>query len=508
MNKIIAYITISLIIIYWVYLRFYELDTWSFWIDEWYSSIVSYFSYINNFSPLMLNWDYNFSQYAFTFLQNISFSLFWISDFAARIPSFIISILTIFLYLIFANEIFKTNKDKHIYIIFMMILFVFSTWQIIWAREARFYELLWFIYFISIYFLWKYFVKNDNSYYLYFFISSIIWIFFHPFCFWLIVIWFILFIYKTYKTKNLKNIRKIVILWIIINLYLIIDLSIRYISNWNSNISNPLSWVNYLWDYNFINYLFFYIKSIYSQLWIIFIAYLWMLIFFLSKKKYIEFIIFWLTFIINIVTISIWYMWHTRYMFHLYSLITFIWSLWIILFIHFIIKKFTLKKLWVYILIFIILFWIIKTYKLSIIPQRFYYIDYTSPKPNFKMAYNYLNENIKDAKIISGFPHLCYWYNIKNIEKCEYSIKINLIWNKKVTETLNKQEKEYYSNIKSINNYTELDKNTHYFVLDDLTIKNAINKDIINDVINNCTMIYKDVWNYESSNFLWIWRCN
>ena len=56
----------------------------------------------------------------------------------------------------------------------MMFIFTFSTWQIIWSREARFYEILSFIYLLDIYFLWKYFVKNNDSYFLYFLILSLI----------------------------------------------------------------------------------------------------------------------------------------------------------------------------------------------------------------------------------------------------------------------------------------------------------------------------------------------
>lgn len=286
---------------------------------------------------------------------------------------------------------------------------------------------------------------------------------------------------------------------------------INYLSNSNTDISNTIKQINFLWDYNFLNYTIFYIKNIYSQLWIIFISYIFMIIYFIKKWKYIEFILFWLLVILNIVFISNWYMAHTRYMFHIYSIITFIWSLWIIIFINFIIKsyKFKYKKLAILFLIILVIFSIIKTYKITLIPQRFYYIDYTSPKPNFKLAYENINKYFPDKKIISWFPHLCYWYNLDETEKCSYAININLIWNKSLEKDLIIQKNENYTNIKYINDLKEIKNiNQYIFVLDDLTIKNAINKDLINDIINNCNMIYKDVWDYESSNFIWIWSCN
>jgi hypothetical protein len=40
------------------------------------------------------------------------------------------------------------------------------------------------------------------------------------------------------------------------------------------------------------------------------------------------------------------------------------------------------------------------TFKFTFLPQKFYYIDDTSPKPNFKMAYDFL-KNKENLQIIS-----------------------------------------------------------------------------------------------------------
>lgn len=508
MNKISYYLILSLILFYGIYLRFYELDTWSFWIDEWYSSLVSYFSYLNSFIPKLINGNLYISQYLFTFSQSISFSIFWVSDFSARLPSFIFWIIQILIYFIFANAILKNTKYKNIYILFLFFIFVLSTWQIIWTREARFYELLSLLYLLNIYFLWQYFVKNNKNIFKYFIIILILSLLFHPFFLSILIISIFLFLYKIIKNKNKNDYKKLIYIFISLNIYLIIDLIIRYITVWQTNITQTVTQINYNLDLNFLTYINFYLRSIYSELWIIFIAYIIMIIYFLLKKKYIEFIIFWISFIINIVAISYWYMAHSRYMFHLYSIITFIWGLWIILFINFINKKFK-NKLITIITIFITFFTITQTYKLTIIPQRFYYIDFTSPKPNFKMAYNFLEKNYFDEKIISWFPHICYWYNIRNFQKCEYAININLTWNKNNESYLEKRQRENYTNINFINDIKDLEKNKNYlFVLDDLSIKNMINKKLFDEINNNCALIYKDVWDYESSNFIWIWRCN
>lgn len=198
-------------------------------------------------------------------------------------------------------------------------------------------------------------------------------------------------------------------------------------------------------------------------------------------------------------------------MFHIYSIITLVWGYSLFIAFDYLIYNysFKFKKVLILILFIIVWFWIYKTYNITLIPQRYYYIDYTSPKPNFKMAYDYLEKNHSEAKIVSWFPHICYWYNLKNTEKCKYSIRINLIWNKNIDKKLKKEQNESYTNVAFIDNLKDITNlKNYYFIIDDLTFKNALNKALINDIIKKCSMIYKDVWNYETSSFIWIWRCN
>ncbi len=511
MKKIIFYISMLVIFIYWIYIRYYELWTWSFWIDEWYSSIVSYFASLNNFIPYLASGKYDFSQYLFTFFQSISFYSFWISDYSARLPSFVFWIINILIYYLLSIELLKNNKNRYLATFSIMFVFIFSTWQIIWTREARFYELLSFLYLINIYFLWKYTLTNNFRYYLLFFIFALTWILFHPFCFWLILIWLIVLFYNIYKEKNYNKFSLILWFFIIWLIYLLIDIWFKYISSWDIYLSESIPKVNNINNYNYINYLLLYIKNLYNELWIIFITYSIWVIYMLYRKKIYEFLIFWLLVAINILIISYWYMAHTRYMFHLYSIITLIWWYNMFIFWEYLISKYNYRfkkiiSVWI-ILLFTI--WIYFTYNLTIVPQRFYYIDYTSPKPNFKMAYNYLNQNYKDSNIISWFPQLCYWYNINNTQKCKYAINVNLIWNKNLINELKELKYENYTNLEFINNLENI-KNieNYYFLLDDLTIKNAINKNLIEDIIDKCDLFYKDIWNYESNNLLWIWHCN
>ena len=111
----------------------------------------------------------------------------------------------------------------------MMFLFVFSTWQIIWTREARFYELLSFLYLLNVYFLWRYFVKNDKNIFVYFVVVLFLSIIFHPFFLSILIISIILFLYKSIKNKT--GYKKLFYLFLGLNIYLIIDLVTRYITS-------------------------------------------------------------------------------------------------------------------------------------------------------------------------------------------------------------------------------------------------------------------------------------
>ncbi|MDP2090183.1 MAG: glycosyltransferase family 39 protein [Candidatus Gracilibacteria bacterium] len=510
MKKIIFYIILLFIFIYGVYIRYYELGTGSFWIDEGYSSIVSYFSYLNNFIPFLPNDKYDFGNYIFTFLQNISFKNFGISDYSARIPSFVLGILNMIIYFIFSKELLKNNKHKNIALLFMMFLFTFSTWQIIWSREARFYELLSFIYLSNTYLLWKYSLNNDFKYYLWFLVLTLIGVIFHPFCFGFFIVGLILFIYKIIKEREKNKYISLFGLIIVLLIYGIIDLGFKYISIKNLNITNSIPLLNSLGDFNYITYLYFYIESIYNQLGIIFISYIIGIGYYIYKGKVVEFIIFGLLIIINILFISYGYMAHTRYMFHLYSIITLIGGYSIINIIGYLLDDYIgkFKKSLIIITIIVSIVGIYKSYNLTILAQRFYYIDYTSPKPNFKMAYSYLEKNHPKSFIVSGFPHLCYWYNLKNVDICKYGIKINLTGSKNLDKNIIDAKYENYTNISYLNDIKEIDNiEKYYFVLDDLTIKNSLNKQFINNIINNCQLIYKDIGNNEPSNFLGIWHC-
>gem|GEM_PF-7117158 len=78
-------------------------------------------------------------------------------------------------------------------------------------------------------------------------------------------------------------------------------------------------------------------------------------------------------------------MFHSRYMLHLYPIIIMVGTYFFYIIINsFFYEKNNIKKLLYIFLSMFLLFKIFTTYNFTIIPKKNYYIDSTSPQPNFK----------------------------------------------------------------------------------------------------------------------------
>lgn len=502
MRKILFYATLSALVLYWVFLRYYELGFSSFWIDEWYSSIISYFMMQNHLLPQLWNGVYEFSQYFFHIFQVMSFQIFWISDFSARIPSLIFSGAQIFIFYLFSQELLKKSQYKNIGILFLMCLFLFSTWQIIWSREARFYEMLSFLYFTTSFFLYKYIEYERRKYFAWMLVFLFIGILFHPFFLWLTALSGIfLFINWIKKHQYINFLIFLVVIWSAF----FIDFLSKYFLEWSYFFQQ----VNTVKEYYFSTFFVFYQQILYWELGIILLfAFFWILYFFL-KKEWKKFVFFSAIIAGNLFVLSFWYFAHSRYIFHIFSLITLLWGYMIIIFFETALKYISQKnrKIFLGISLLLWVFGLFFTYNFTFLPQKFYYIDYTSPKPNFKNTYEYIKQNNPNTKIISGFPHMCYWYNRENTDVCEYALKVNLIGSHAFEQEMKQKNVENYTNVAYIDDFSQIDTSKYLFVMDDLTLKNTINKAFIREIITQCDMIYKDVWDYDSANFIWIWKC-
>jgi len=520
-NKMkIYYLLIFLILSYSIYIKFYFLWEQSFWIDEWFSSYVSMEFFNNGFNFMKPEY------FLHNFSQVLSFNIFWVSDFSSRFFSVIFSIInTVFIYLI-SFKLFKDKKQA----IFSTLIFSFLTWEIIWARQARFYSLLQLIFSINLYLNIsivknilekKVFLKYLNI----FIIISYIWILFHPFLYsnlviFLVSIFSVIFV-KIVNNKNslkynlstegfspLKVIKQkffsflfnkyFNLIWTFFILLIIFWIEVyKYIYLWES------LWVSSdrkLPEHFIESYINNYNNHLFSELWILYFLFIISFFIFAIKRKFLELIFLGFSFLFIFYVISQkWFLFHTRYVLILFPLII-IWASYSIVYFYKSINSFCQQRalaLWIikYIYIIIIFILILLSAKFTFLPQKEYLIDYTSPQPNFKQAYNIIPNN---SKIISWFPMMCEWYFWKKWE-CIYHLPVDYVWSPESVKHVLERWKDNYTKLPYLLNLDQLEKQKkYYFVLDDLSIKRTIGKNILKELFDNWKIIFDDWIKYNN----------
>ncbi len=482
-NKRVIYGLLWILFLYSLFLKVYFLWYQSFWIDEGFSSHISY----NFFQDGI---DFKKQQYLIhNISQVISFNISWVSDFSARISSVLFSCINaLFIYLI-SLHLFKDKKQA----LFASIIFSFLTWEIIWARQARFYALLQLIFSINIYLIIKIINDFKIKYFNIALISLYIWVLFHPFL-WSNVVLFILWIIYLLILQK-KNLRKrvlfnkksisiyliiIFIIWIEATKYFLQE---KWVSiPWASTKLPQDSIESYIQKYSYHLSSQLGILHMFSFIWMFIIAY---------KRKILESIIlsFWYIFIFYIISQK-GFLFHTRYVLILYPLIIIL-SSYSIFYFHSLIKRNIFKHTYTIIIWLLILF----TAKFTFFPQKEYAIDYTSPQPSFKQAYNIIPN---EAQVISWFPMMCEWYFWQKWE-CIYHLPVDYVWSpESIQNTLNRW-KDNYTSLLYLLSLNQLEKSKkYYFVFDALSLSRTINKDILKEVLQNWEIIFNQWKTYNN----------
>jgi len=316
MWKKTIYALIVLIFIYAFFIRFYELWYQSFWIDEWFSSIKSLAMLANNMLPVLWDGSIKLSQYLHLFLQSISYKFLGVNDFAWRVFSILFNIWSWIVLLFFSKDLLKVKYKEYylIWVLWVIILFLFSSREITWARQARFYSMLWFIFILISYFLYKYFILNEKKYFKYVVLSLSIWIWFHSFIWSLLLVFIIFTSIKYYKEDIKYSEYKTEIKWILIAVWLLIFQKWLFVFFWTGWGIVPI--INDVWELS-IQYSKNYHIHLLDKLWIIYILFFGGLIrmFFKDFQKWLFFS---LIFGINFYFISYKLcLFHSRYMLHL-----------------------------------------------------------------------------------------------------------------------------------------------------------------------------------------------
>ncbi|HDP74051.1 MAG TPA: phospholipid carrier-dependent glycosyltransferase [Candidatus Woesearchaeota archaeon] len=144
-----------LILVYGFILRIAHLGYQSMWLDETISAAAAK-GILEHGYPLLQSG----AAYTRALLFHYGMAFFiWIfrEDFGARLISVIFGVLTIWLAYIFAKKFIKTTFPR----LAFPLLIALSTAQIIYSRQARFYQAFLFFYFLSFYLFYTIIIKKE-----------------------------------------------------------------------------------------------------------------------------------------------------------------------------------------------------------------------------------------------------------------------------------------------------------------------------------------------------------
>ena len=142
------------------YLRFNNLGDRSFWIDE---AITTYaaIGLLEHGTPVLPSGIVYNRALLNTYLIALSFKIFGVSEFSARIVSVIFGTLTIPLVYLLGKELGKRTG------LIATLIITFSVFDIVWAREARMYAQFQFFYLLTAYLFYIGLKRNDSKQFLF-----------------------------------------------------------------------------------------------------------------------------------------------------------------------------------------------------------------------------------------------------------------------------------------------------------------------------------------------------
>ncbi|NCC70885.1 hypothetical protein EOM09_04850 [bacterium] len=140
------------ILIYGFFLRIIYLSYNPFWIDETISGLAAK-GILNYGYPILDSGSEYLRAKVFHYIQALFMLIFGANDFGARFVSVIFGVLTIYLAYLYGK------KDKFLLYAFPIVVCLFS-YEIFYSKQARFYQMLQFMYFLSFYLFYRYIQKE------------------------------------------------------------------------------------------------------------------------------------------------------------------------------------------------------------------------------------------------------------------------------------------------------------------------------------------------------------
>lgn len=396
-------------------LRVYDLGGQSLWIDEGYS-INAANGILEHGYPVMESGRIYSSYILNTYLMSGTALIFGDNEFGFRFISVIFGVLMIPLMYFFGKDL----GNKRIGWILALIV-TFSFWEIAWSRQARGYMQLQFFYFLSLYFFYRFMKKRDGKNFLLGTLATLLAVLTHEFAFSLFGI-FLIYILIAYMT-SLKQLSKelwtkytsfykkhtvwffILTFLIIIFFIFIIRKIIAYLTNWPSIETHYFGqYLAYLTDVHAV---------------IFYLGIIGLVLAFKDYKKGLLLVLAYVVpffFIVNYVFLI-----HFRYLFFIMPIL-FILVAYCFDYILEVCKKF--KYPFITISVALVLF-VLAIYSegLVFVPGSEYYLEYSTPQPDFKRAYGFISDNMDEEDvIIASFPAMADIYTGKVDYWLEFSI--------------------------------------------------------------------------------------
>lgn len=455
----ISILFLIILTIYGFFLRIYHLGVPSFWMDEAISSNVAA-ALVKQGTPSFPSGIIYMRSILNTFFISLSFRIFEISEFSARLPSVIFGTLTIPLVYMIGEKLW--NRKLALIAAFFI---TFSVIEITWSRQARMYQQLQFFYLASIYLFYEFNRnyqerKNKNKINLYLVLTILSFsaaILSHEFGYMLImtlVPWFIIV-----NFKEIKNGRKDFVYTRNIFGFFISMLFIIFIISKLLKYDVPKTIYNLILDnrINSIDYLDAYIYIITENFSIFFYLAIIGALFYLKKdwmRASLLIISFGIPFYIisNYVNTPA-----TRYLYFIFPLLLILSSYFFVFLIELAqyYREDVSEKLGsiliVSIVIFMLLIMLYSPRVFMIKPQEDLDLGVNAPRADFKMAYTYIKENMHGSDvIIDTWPAISLFY----MGKSDYWLAFEAFGLGLGTDRLsrNNGSNEVYANASMINN--------------------------------------------------------
>lgn len=427
MKKASTVLLLSLIICGFLF-RIYHLGAPSFWLDEAITANAAA-ALVKHGTPTFPSGFIYMRSILNTFFIALSFIIFDISEFSARLPGVIFGTLTIPLVYIMGARL----GNRKIALIAALFI-TFSVMEIAWSRQARMYQQLQFFYLASIYIFYEFSfndkaikIKNKRNLYLalsiFFFIGAVLS---HQFGYVLILVLLPYFLIANFG--EIKNRWKdYFVMRYFIGLFLLILFLILFLKSMGSDFPGVISYIyKNIWLQE-AGYFGEYLKVLTTEFSVFFYLSIFGAVLSL-KKNWRSGSLLIMSFIIPFYIISYYVpLPGTRYLYFIFPIIL-IFSSYFFDFVIGLAEKYSenssAKIRSILIALVIISMLLIMAYSpqvFTILPEEEYYLGINAPQADFKKAYSYIKENMQiNDVIIDTWPAVSLFY----MGRSDYWLKV------------------------------------------------------------------------------------